>query len=648
MTENYFRNNPENGVIGILQSRRSLWQAGRNQFHIKDAMRNNAWCSVTIEGLSLPNPTETFAATYARNSGKPYPSLDEVVIETAGEWGHALHANITFTCYTRSDFEIFDKKWMRTGGKGTISFGYVKPYNGSEQKNIKIDEMYVTTFEFNTDSAGHYICNCKLVGPSRFAESLECKGGLKDQGKFKYKTKSIFGGTETHFVTSLDELLLYDAQENGQTNTDDMADNHKVPNAFGDIIVYHPPTKGGSYAGSSLRDSGRLLQALSVSGDKQYTYNHEYYSLDYVCNRLVNDQLIEFVKKITDSKSKSILDGVKIICNSEVSRGHGYGAARSADPLSILLLGNSKGKYKKGDGTGKDFEKDGEGAGGNIKCHNGDWIDLSKIMLERMVIVGALSKAREKSEVSDKSTQTKPSKRTDVLIYVKQFLDEIFYTISYCTGNMFQLELIENPKNKKELLVVDKNNGNANKLQVFVFDAIDGDGSTRTMNLSSNAGSLEYRGAMFSSVIKQSDIMSTLNGTKNEIRAKRESEIGNTVTQINHKCFVTIPDSGFSGDEIEGLRTLLSAYNQLQVPDTNKNKAIVLYPGLKIDISLDGLWGWKIGNHIHTTHCPKDPYRIESNGLCFNVQSVRHTLKENDWQTDLSGILSFAGPLEYV
>ena len=652
MAKNYFRNNPTDNAIGILQSRRSLWDSGKNTQHYKSAMRNNAWCSVTIDGLKLPQPSETFKKLHGRglSSPKPYPSLESVKIETAGQWGHAIHVEVKFTCYLRSDFETFDKAWMRTGKEGFIEFGYVKPYNQSEQTYKKLDGLVVALFEFNTDQNAHYHCRVKLVGPSRFAEAAEAKGGLKDRGKYKYKTKGFFGGEQTHEVTSLEELLLFDAQENGTSSTDDMEDNHKVNTPYGDIIVYHPPEKGGMLGGFS-RGWERMAGAMKRSGDKQYTFHHEYYSLEYIVNRLINDQVLGFLKDITTSKSKNIIGPIEIICNSDVSVGHGYDVVRSANPNAMLILGSGRGSYLNGsNGNGKDWESGGEGAGGAIKCYKGSEVDLSKIMLERGLIVSALSNARASSEESDKATQTGPTQKTEVLIYVERFLRELFKEIAYNTGNLFQLTLIEDPDNRKRLLVVDKNNGNADTLQVFMFDPIDGDGSTREMTLSSNAGSKEYMAAMFGSIIKPSDINSTINGDISEADSKRASKLSTITKSIEDKVTKTLPDSVFSIDEVEGLRTLFVEYNQTLSSTDNKKRQIVLYPGLRLNVTLDGIWGFNIGNHIHTTLCPKDPYRITSNGICFNVQRVEHeiTSPAADWVTHLEGILTFANPISYV
>ena len=36
------------------------------------------------------------------------------------------------------------------------------------------------------------------------------------------------------------------------------------------------------------------------------------------------------------------------------------------------------------------------------------------------------------------------------------------------------------------------------------------------------------------------------------------------------------------------------------------------------------------------------------NGIAFNVQEVKHTFQNNDWQTDLNAILTFTSPVQYL
>lgn len=643
---NFFRNNPTDGALNYLNTRRSLWNSGKQGGHLK-TQRNNAYATVTINGVGLPAQSETFQKLYGRgaNSPKPYPSLESVSITYAGELGHAIHVNVSFVCYLKGDFEYFERNWMRPGRQGSVTFGYVKPFGGAGQTSIKLPNLVVATYEFSTDSRGHYNCRLMMVGPSRFAKSAEAKGGLKDRGKLKYKTKSLLGGEQVHTVASLDELLLYDAQENGQTPTDDMPDNHRVPNQFGDIIVYHPPGNAGIVGGLS-RFFAKAKAAMN--DDKQWTFHNEYYSLDYVVNRLINDQILGFLKSLTSSGDSGIINNVKIVCDSTVSTGVGYPLIRAADPRAMLILGKGKGTYISSTGQGKDWENDGEAAGAGVSCFVGDKVNLNKIMLERQVITQALSYARADSEKEDAAKQTKPSESTDVLIYVEKFLKEIFRVIAYNTGNLFKLDLIENPNNPKELLVVDTNNGKTDALQVFVFNPIDGDGSTRDLSISSGAGSKDYMRAMFGGVGRTSDINSIIKEDIGEVDSKRSAKINSIGSDIEKKVNQDIPDGNFNDDEIEGLRTLFTEYGQVLQSNSVRRDQVIMYPGLRLSVTLDGVWGFKIGNHIQTTLLPKSPYRIESTGICFAVQNVENTIQNNDWETRLEAILTFASPINYV
>lgn len=648
MAINYLQNQISGEVLSILKSRRNYWELGRNaQPHIKDAMRNNAWAKVTIDGLSLSRNDDKFQQLYGRGQSlaKPPPSLNKVVIKYRGEGKLAIQVDVSFTCHLRADFINFEKRWLRAGKVGSVEWGYVKPYNPAEQKYIgDLGEVTVATFDYNTDSNNHYHCNLMMIGASKFAESAEAKGGLKDSGQFKYKTKSYSGGVSTHEVTSLDELLLFDAQNNGETVTDDMGDNVKIPSSYGDIIVYKPPTKGG--IGATL---GKFAEQFANRDNKQFTLHSEYYSLEYIVERLINEQILGFIKDITSSKDKQLLANVKIVCNSTVSRGYGYPIVRSADPNSLLILGGSRGTYiNSSTGEGKDWEKGGEGAGDSINCHKGDFVDHSKLMFERKAITMALSAGSERSEETGAASKTNQTEKSPVLVYVERFLKELFSLVAKNTGNLFHLDMIENPDNRDELLIIDRNYANPDTLKVFLFDPIDGDGSTRTMEISSGAGSKDYQAAMYNSVVKQSDINGTIKEDVSEADGKRASENTKTIAQIIIKYTTTLPDSGFSTDEVNGMRTLLSRYNQTLTSEQNKKQQVILYPGLKISMTLDGVWGWRAGNHVSTTLMPPSPYLVESNGLAFNIQSVTHTIQNNDWETSLDGLITVKKPITFV
>ena len=150
-------------------------------------------------------------------------------------------------------------------------------------------------------------------------------------------------------------------------------------------------------------------------------------------------------------------------------------------------------------------------------------------------------------------------------------------------------------------MVVDQNYGVTERLKCFVFDPIDGDGSTRTCTVQSNVGSQEYRAAMFVGASKKGDPISALRGCSDKLKDVRSNEF----TKAQNDKFVLIKAPGnlgknqFNGQDIISLKSAMGRMHKNN-PDTVTNET-VHYPGLSINIELDGVWGFTPGNAISST-----------------------------------------------
>ncbi len=70
---------------------------------------------------------------------------------------------------------------------------------------------------------------------------------------------------------------------------------------------------------------------------------------------------------------------------------------------------------------------------------------------------------------------------------------------------------------------------------------------------------------------------------------------------------------------------------------------LCMYPGIGIDITLDGIFGFYPGNAISSKQLTKGYFKY----TYFYVQSVTHTFNQSDWETKITGILSFFKNIEY-
>jgi hypothetical protein len=652
MAESYLLNEPTDKAFDILKSRRGFYNSHKNNQYYKTSMRNNAWVSVTIDGLTLPDNNNTFKSQYGGGGLKPPPILENVDIAFFSSEGQSLTIKVNFRCFTRKDFKIMESRWMRYVRLGNVYWGYKNPYHKAEQTGNEIKGMQVSNYSFSAAEDGSYVCSVSLIAPGAFLKSADVKMGMKDaqtksnQG-LVYKTKNVFGNVSKHFVNSIEELLLFDAQQNGETVTDDIADNTRIKTQWGDILIYHPPEKGGM-AGAFQRSLGKLVGRLFNSGDKQWTYHSEYFSLEYIVNRIINDQMLGFFRDNVVEKQKDIASKIKLVCNEVVTNAYGYSHVRSADPAAILLLGKNRGTYISPDGAGKDFENGGASGGSSVTCLiGGDNADISKVMFERSVIEDALESAADAVENTDVASKPGGVKATKVSIRIDTFIEKLSSRLKEATGEIYELALIEDPKDIRRMLVIVSSNGASKVTPCFVFDPIDGDGGTRSMSITSGAGSEEYRRAQFALATGASDPTVLIAQKQVEADAKRLKNYADAVHSINEYVTKTLPESAFDITSTAGLAQSLKKYKESFSSKLRKTTFFEPYAGLTLSGTIDGVWGLRAGNLVHTTLTPETPYRKQSTGICFRVSNVSHSISNGDWVTTFEASMTTAN-LKYI
>jgi hypothetical protein len=194
--------------------------------------------------------------------------------------------------------------------------------------------------------------------------------------------------------------------------------------------------------------------------------------------------------------------------------------------------------------------------------------------------------------------------------------------------------------------VVDQNYGVSQQLKCIVFDPIDGDGNTRTCEVQSNVGSQEYKATMFVGSSKKGDPTSALRGCSPDLKNQRIIEH----EKAKADRFSIIKNPGnlgtnyFNDTEINALKSVMGRlYRNNQ---TAVETETLHYPGLSINIEINGVWGIEPGNAISSTQVPAK-WRNAYNSY-FMVVSVVHSFEGSDWKTNIEGILAYYNNINYI
>ena len=645
---NPFRRNPEDGAIGVLQSRSTLYKNGP---HYKAATRNPAWIKVTGtanscmggDSITLPKDEDTFNKVYnPAGRLKLGPILKDVVIEYGGEFGLTQTISITIECYTLEDFKQIELAFLLPGNKISAKFGYGKSWNEGDQQSLNAGPFRVVTFNFSTTSEGYWVASCKAVAAAEAVKDIEVSSIIKDKG-LKYK-----GGNKKYPVIGMAELIAYDAQKNGEKAIDEMQDGETVtPPGGGAIVVYSGKHLYSTAAGSWIN---QMINKFDFKSEAEQTFNVVYLTLEYVIKRLLMGQIKEEIGTAVIDRDKSDFDKLKIVFDDNISISWVDYQLRSGSPLTCLLLGNGMGNYKNGTGDGKNFETDCKNLSKvtamSSKESSRQKVIHKNILLERSIIVKAFTEASKTRQATSDSVDVKDTK--DMVLPIEDFLKKIFDHIGICTGGAMQLRLAVHPKNTNTLVVIDQNNGKApDPLKVVILNPIDGDGSTRSCTIQSNVGSEEYKAGMFAGPSRKGDGPASVRGCKEQVDNKKASTTHKDAVKSIGELLYTPGTLGANQFGAVQENALLGAIGTLaKSTPSSKKYEIIPYLGMSIEAELDGVFGFLPGNGITTTQLT--PHYKKNNNY-FMLRAVTHTFngQESSWTTKLSGIMTFYEDIEW-
>jgi hypothetical protein len=638
---------PVPNFLSEVQARSTLWKSKSiNGEHYKAVVRNPCYCEISGGGYSLPDKDyHTFSSVYGTFKLKPI--LQSVTLQLGGDYGLTMSIDAKIKCFTLDDFEKVSKAFCSFKTKDvSVKFGYAKPFAPKEYSSKgEFTGFQVCKYSFNTDDDGSWTVSFTAVGPGEALQSLDISTPppILTNGNLQVILERPKLLAPVH---TLSELLLFHGQGNGTTAKDRVDD--------GTVFKCDKPVEMGYAVSFKCKQmlissgvltsiAGKTIMGLFQGGDDNYLY----YTLEYAVNM--------WNKIASTSYPDTAESKVTIEFDEKYSVAYMHKSIRSARPLNVLLLGDGLGNYDRGV-PGKDFETVC-GMPGELNCNLGvtglmRQIDLKKILIERSTLHNALctdKPEKKKSETNDvKETQ-------EQTVTVKQFFNTIFETIDRATGGGLKLRLAQHPEAGKsggdllkKLIVVDENNGKADQLTCVVFDPIDGDGSTRSCSLSADGGSQTYQASMFAGSHNSGDAVVTAAG--DNPATKRIKEYNSAVKAFNSLLITDkkIQNSGFAEEQLKALEDANSAFAKYAAGQNIEQYKQLVYPGLSIDLTIDGCYGIRPGCAISTTQLPKS--HKPDKHLYFYVDTVTHEFdgSSSDWSTKITGKFNKHKPLNPV
>lgn len=642
-------------VLSSLQGRNSVYKSGP---HYEAATRNPAYCIASCAGVTAPEYPQEFSSIY-QGSFKPGPILKQCVIRSGGDFGLIVEADVEIQCHTKDQFSKVERAFCRLGNIMSIRFGYGNPRKGTYGGGSFKDSsgFRICRFSFSSTAEGFWIVKATGIAPGASIREISVLTRIESNGR-TYLNEDVSSP-----VAGMGELILYYAQKEGTVALDTMQDGELITTALGPLLVY----KSDHLYGNAGTDMGGA--ADKTKPEAKTANNVVYVSLQFIVD-MFNKELFPVVKQQVAAEHQDDFSKMQIVFDTTYSFSYVAQGIRSAYPTKILLLGIPTLGGKSGDyvplglggvlGAGKDFEK-GPGLPGLRVCYDGsvngrDKIKPTQIYFEKDVVVSAFNK---------NYTEPSPADSTDVKntdeggVKVERFFNDLFTTLSEATGGIIKLRLTMHPDVSKgsdsgaadifhKMIIVDENNGYfAESMPCIVFNPIDGDGSTRSCVIQSEVGSKEYQGWAFASVKKKADPCNEATGV---ISDGTTSGRDDQAEKAKQSIFEIVKNPGPLGrsafDEIHMAAIREQLGTMFKGASSQKKMDMCVYPGLGMDVELDGVWGFQPGNAIMSTQVPSEYFTAKT---YFFVESVEHVFDgaSSDWSTRLKSKLSFNDSVNY-
>lgn len=613
-------------------------------------------CSGCGVDMELPVELSDWNSVYG-NSFKPRPVLQDVSISYGGEYGLAQQISANIKCFDRESFDKVRKSFLMPGNYISARFGYStsgKQWNPGDSEH-RVSGFRVAVFSFSAGDDGTWIGSFKAVSSAEAMKTIDMHGGLRTN--LKYFIAGVLDSRVPKQVQSISEMIASDAQRNGQESLDrvDASNTGYVISEFGDYSATDESVMKASmvlYTSDHLRGVvkkawdgvSRFLMKNTGNWDDAVNTQHEIYvTLGYIVDRIVNGKVKFTVEGAIVGDDAEEYKKMKITFHKDWSKARLPKDVESGDPTSVLILGSGKASFFEPDGgTSMDFNDikgQVEGSKDDIIALDGNKVRLDKILLHRDTVLTALAESIEKEPNESESVDPKDVKSE--VINLSDFFKKLFSYIKECTGGSLALRLVLDPDEKKrdKLYVVDQNWGGDKDIDCFIFNPIDGDGSTRSCNISSNGGSNEYRTSMFLGNSKKGDTAAIIRNCDSQLSAGRAKAIG----RVKNKLFEIIFDPGsmmkdkFSNKQTDAFKSVM--VDLYRYADKGHNKLEnINWPGMTIDLTINGAYGIIPGCAVATTQMPRE--WINKN-IYFQVLEVTHTFAQSDWSTNIRGMMSF-------
>ena len=572
-----------------------IWNYGRYAYIVLKATGNNNAGLCNKSGAALGDTTmsgETYNSLKTRDGGRDIPSrplLESVRISNDGSTDMSDAAlydvDVSFKCYSLSQFETYEAAYFTPGAEVELTFGY---------KGLGLGgSMYgnVYNFGFSLDASGVYSCNMKLTGKNRFAAILEITNKSSQTGTTatdvegtEFVGDSIIGELTARFVKTFPK---YEESSFIQRSaTQDFVEDGRAVAKDGYAVANIQTAGGGDFSALGLR----------IDTDDQFTRYCTY------------EELVDVINW----------------CHSNSGFTWGFGNAQakspshmcSADPTKILL-----------DGDLADYGGDDDTSN---KLQTGVGVGHHRHILISIDFIGKLLSDLKNRENEDKEEKGDTS--------VNNFIRVLNQNIKDLTGGLYPLTLwsddAEYKNGGKFKIVHERAEHTKGVTGGYNFTLHDLGSVLTSVNMSSNMDSDMAAAALTSNrggPIPDEALSKLYPGCGNAARTSVGAKI--TADEVQKKKETM--GAGFDATKSEDIKSAMSAWVSQNLVEAGVDAGYRYM--IDLEVSHYGCWGTQVGDTFTFSGVPS---KYKGVGKYFCVGKIEHTFDgQGNWDTSVTGFL---------
>ena len=617
-----------------------------NDIYTNSRLRNNAFVTVSGKNFRLPVTATTMDSTYnPKGSGRAAPILKDVKISLEGEAASLRRAEVSFTCFDMASFDVAEKSLLLPGSEVTIKYGYVGP-NRPSQSAEYIFRVYDYSFKITKEN--YFECSFKAVAKGTGAEfdHIDISGTDKFAKQGLEFITDYDGFDERSPVQNMFDYIDYVVQVATKTDAKS-ADSKKwyQSSAFDPPHGQCGPLKDGGHFGvlkapNNYKPTNQI--DTGVGEDARITYMTLEAIVSIVNKYILADNENNYQIKFNDAYSA-------IDIMFPAGRVWSPSPYRTLFPYAYTTAENS---YTPSTGE-TDLEKFitcDAFAEFDTSIYNEFRIDKSTsgspkgILLTRDVL-REIQKSFNQVAIEE-GQSTEEVEKAKSKMDLASFFKKIFAVIRDNSGGDWDLTLdVDEESDDGTIWIVNKKSPVKDRVKPLILSPVSGKNGVRELKLSGQVPkSIQAEAFGGSPDLNPKRTAAEIIAANAEALEVARKKYVKTVKELKIKlpdAQSKINDSSYSLDATTAAKSLINQLVKTLSPDGLAERCKLIEPTpfpLTVEIVVDGIEGFNFGDTIISDYLP-ERYRLKKGArVVFTVTKYTHTIKGNDWQTDLTCI----------